>query len=841
MTRCVRLKTDKQSSHVRNQYRKTRRVQKQRGGLVSSLRMIQLLDIMDRRFLTKVESNGFETNEKILYYIKEHPEEVNEVDKNGYTPYHWILRYARYPASLLTYILPYVADPNVPRITTVLGRKESPILLLCQNKKRLQSMNTVLFVYKQLGKELTIGGKETGEFKTVCDRDEKIVPEPFVNSPFPLHKEPAALNNQPSVNRAVLSNQPPVTSTRKQKNVGSPLLHIALNGTKSPFTNIVSKNVPLPNTRRFRRDAIVSSIVSPPSSSRSSRANSTNTNNSTNNNNSTNSTNTNNNTKRSIRPSNWKPLPIKRQEPLLHTGRFSPSAIVSSIFSPPLNSRSNRANSTNSTISWRLPNWMSMSTPRVSEINVPPVNTSQMSTIQLIEHGTPVNHTSNVQSVLSENHPTRVNLNPHASTSNNLGRGSTTFAVNLSSNPAVSPTSSEHIVSTATSAPASAPLNLAVSPNPHAGVGIIPGRTISNAAKLPNPHAGVGNIPPGRTVPNAPKLPNPQFTLAYNQPITAREVISPEDKEIIQTTRENIAKIKSIILPKLKEFIQTGLCNTIPPRYSGILSRKLVTPETYEIKTPNEILNAATAFILDTLAHMSKITADDAYPVIKTSFPKLGYSNNLIWTQLPSAAVIRNKIINIIAMTTRAEAKTAEVKKAAAKKAEVKKAETKKAEVKKAEVTKEEAKKAEEKILELIQTIVNPDSINCIANKIDDETADAIVKKVLQNLFIFINPDIFNETIADDTDIQAIRYFMVKVIHPKFSLSVKLKKLIKETAVKKANAETRKKAGETLNEWNTHLLESNPEAMIPRDLVDKRWHILYTAKEELTKLQREYS
>jgi len=389
-----------------------------------------------------------------------------------------------------------------------------------------------------------------------------------------------------------------------------------------------------------------------------------------------------------------------------------------------------------------------------------------------------------------------------------------------------------------TSAPVSAPLKLAVSPNPHAGVGIIPGRFSTaqtaplNLAVSPNPHAGVGNIPI-HTFPNAPNL--------AIQPITAREVISPEDKEIIQTTRENIAKIKSIILPKLKEFIQTGLCNTIPPRYSGILPRKLVTPETYKIKTPNEILNAATAFILNTLGHMSKITAEDAYPVIKTSFPKLGYSNNLIWTQLPSAAVIRNKIINIIAMTTRAEAKKAEAKKAEAKNAEEKKAETKKAEAKKAEVTKEEAKKAEEKILELIQTIVNPDSINCIANKIDDETADAIVKKVLQNLFIFINPDIFNETITDDTDIQAIRYFMVKVIHPKFSLSVKLKKLIKETAVKKANAETRKKAGETLNEWNTYLLEQNPEAMIPRDLVDKRWHILYTAKEELTKLQREYS
>ena len=729
MTRRVRPKTVKQSLHVRNQRRKTRRVQKQRGGLVSSLRMIQLLDIMDRRFLTKVESNGFETNEKILQYIKEHPEEVNTVDKNGYTPYHWILRYARYPASLLTYILPYVADPNVPRITTVLGRKESPILLLCQNKKRLQSMNTVLFVYKQLGKELTIGGKETGEFQTVCDRDEKIVPEPFVNSPFPLHKEPAALNNQPSVNRAqtpVLSNQPPVTSTRKQKKVGSPLLHIALNGTKSPFTNIVSKNVPLPNTRHFRHDAIVSSIVSPPSSSRSSRANST--------------------------------------------------------------------NSTNNTSRWRPPNWMSMSTPRVSEINVPPVNTPL------------VNHTSNVQSVLSENPLTRVNLNPHASASNNSG-------------------------TTVTSAPVSAPLKLAVSPNPHAGVGIIPGRFSTaqtaplNLAVSPNSHAhtGVGNIP-RHTFPNAPKP-------AANQPITAREVISPEDKEIIQTTRENIAKIKSIILPKLKEFIQTELCKTIPPTYSGILYRKLVTPETYKIKTPDEILNAATAFILNTLGHMSKITAEDAYPVIKTSFPKLGYSNNLIWTQLPSAAVIKNKIINIIAMTTRAEAKNAEEKKA----------ETKKAEAKKAEVTKEEAKKAEEKILELIQTIVNPGSINCIANKIDNKTADAIVKKVLQNLFIFINPDIFNETIIGDTDIQAIRYFMVKVIHPEFSLSVKLKKLIKETAVKKANAETRKKAGETLNEWNTYLLESNPEAMIPRDLVDKRWHILYTAKEELSKLQREYS
>ena len=157
MTRRVRPKIVKQSLHVRKQRRKTRRIQKQRGGLVSSLRMIQLLDIMDRRFLTKVESNGFETNAKILRYIEEHPEEVNKVDKNGYTPYHWILRKARYPASLLTYILPYVADPNIPRVTTVLGRKESPILLLCQNTKRLQSMNTVLYVYKQLGKELTIG------------------------------------------------------------------------------------------------------------------------------------------------------------------------------------------------------------------------------------------------------------------------------------------------------------------------------------------------------------------------------------------------------------------------------------------------------------------------------------------------------------------------------------------------------------------------------------------------------------------------------------------------------------------------------------------------------------
>ena len=66
MTRRVRPKIVKQSLHVRKQRRKTRRIQKQRGGLVSSLRMIQLLDIMDRRFLTKVESNGFETNAKIL-------------------------------------------------------------------------------------------------------------------------------------------------------------------------------------------------------------------------------------------------------------------------------------------------------------------------------------------------------------------------------------------------------------------------------------------------------------------------------------------------------------------------------------------------------------------------------------------------------------------------------------------------------------------------------------------------------------------------------------------------------------------------------------------------------
>jgi len=487
--------------------------------------MIQLLDIMDRRFSINPTSisNGFETNAKILQYIEEHPDEVNTVDKNGYTPYHWILRYAIYPASLLNYILPYVKDPNIPRVTTVVKHLESPIVLLCQNTKRRQSMNTVLFVYKQLGKELVIGGKETGEFKTVCDRDEKIYPEPFVNSPFPLHEEPAALNNQPPVNRAALSKKPPVTSTRKQINVGFRPLHVDLGGTKPLFTNIVRRhNVPLSNqTMRSRRGAIVPSTFSPLLNSRNSRAN---------------STNSANNTISGI--SNWRSL-------------------------PPL------------------------------EIRVPPVNTPLMPTIQLIKNNTTVRRTSNVQSVLSKNPPTTVKLNLGASASNNSVRGLTT--------PAVNP-------------PLNASSNPAVSPNPYAGIGTTP---------PPEPEPKNLNTPPSAPMPIS----------------VVRTVV--ERTEVERKTEDNIDTLLGIVESLIKEFILTKISKqATAPIYErvGLMGRKLKTPATYTTKTSGEILDAFIDFVLLKLSNISTITSK--YELIKESFSKLKFPDFVIARVIPTKTTI---------------------------------------------------------------------------------------------------------------------------------------------------------------------------------------------------------
>jgi hypothetical protein len=695
--------------------------------------MIQLLDIMDRRFLTKVESNGFETNAKILQYIEEHPEEVNTVDKNGYTPYHWILRFARYPASLLTYILPYVADPNIPRVTTVLGRKESPILLLCQNTKRLQSMNTVLYVYKQQGKELTIGGKETGEFQTICDRDEKIYREPFVNSPFPLHEEPAV--NQPRDNRVrtpALSNQSNLT--RKQKNVGFRPLHIGVNGTKTPFNNIVERNVPLPpsppisnQTRRPRRGAIVSSI-------------------------------------------------------------FHPSLETSIV-----NSRSSRANSTNSTKSYRPSNWMRLSIANPSEIHVPTVNTSQTSS-----HG------------LNPMHPS-IHLNESPTNTVVDGRESVNpilSAVVVNPNITTSNASSTLIANEVKVASVG---NEFITPEPN-----------TPPSPILRPGAGVGNLLPPATLTSR----NSHFTLEPNSAasrLTRREkqqqaalaalqavrvvevkpTLTEEEKEIIKTTTENIAKIKGIILPRLKLFIKTGLCKTIPATYSGIFPRKLVTPEKYVIKTPDEILDAAIQFILNTLGKMSEITG--LYPDIKISFPTLGYSNTLIWAALPGAAALKAQMkkdgrVSIITST--------------------------------------------------IDSILKSKTfnINCTKEELDNTTVNAIVKEVLQRLFTFIDPDIFDmrkmcrNSTVEHNNMRQIRYFMIKILNPRWSTTIKSKQLLQSTLAKKKNIQRRKSDGKPLTNEETYLLTTpNDRAILTPEQDDIYWLILTTANKELKELQKEYS
>jgi hypothetical protein len=646
--------------------------------------MIELLDIMDRRWSTKVESNGFEPNEKILRYIAEHPEEVHQIDKNGYTPYHWILRYARYPASLLTYILPYVADPNVPRKTTVLGRKESPIVLLCQNTTRVQSMNTILSVYKDLGKELTIGGKETGEFKTVCDRDERIYPEPFVNSPFPpYNSEPVA----PASNSSL-----PVTN---------------------PFKN---------NSGRKTKKQVA----------------------------------------------------------------FGPVHV-----SPPLNSEPNSSNSNNSI---SVPNrrfthpskrGVSASTIRYQrQLTHVPTSTIRNQTQLTHVPTSPIRNQTQLTEVAAPNVPL-INLLPDP-----VNLPSASSGISPNALPAVLPVASP--IASSTIAPSTA----------HAGVGLnIPPVASTAGAST----AGASTAGASAAGANPTPLLHP-WTL---QPHIRRKTPLPpppseEDVKIINTTKENIEIIKGIILPRLNFFIKTQLCKTIPAKYTGVLRRTLVTPETYAIKTSDEILNAAIQFILAQLGNMSQTIKD--YQVIKKSFPSLGYSDSLIWSQLPSVAKVR-------------------------------------AEMKQKQPNGDASKPTREAdALDAIQKIIDTSTIKCTKEGLPDLTVYAIVKKVFNNINAFIDPHIFDSSTQTDRSLDTMRYYIIKIVNPIWSLNIKSKKLQKNTLAKKANLGKRRKAGETLSNRNSGILDTPDDAAImTEEQVTQYWIILNVTKNNLDELRRLYS
>jgi len=273
---------------------------------------------------------------------------------------------------------------------------------------------------------------------------------------------------------------------------------------------------------------------------------------------------------------------------------------------------------------------------------------------------------------------------------------------------------------------------------------------------------------------------------------------SEDDLKIINTTNKNIEKIKDIILPKLKSFIKTQLCKTIPAKYSTF--RTLLTPEIYTIKTEDEILNAAIQFILTQLGNMSKIT--EAYPAIKTSFPKLGFYDFLIARALPKVAQVRAQ------MTQQDEDKTKRTREAV--------------------------------VLETIGTILKASSITCTKEGLPDLEVDAIVNKVFQNIFKIIDPRIFDRE-KRDRPILDIRYKILKIIHPEWSLNIKLKKLLKETKKRKNNITARRNRGETVSKYNSATLDTDPTiVVITPEQTKNYWLILNAAKEKLNELRISY-
>ena len=99
----------------------------------------------------------------------------------------------------------------------------------------------------------------------------------------------------------------------------------------------------------------------------------------------------------------------------------------------------------------------------------------------------------------------------------------------------------------------------------------------------------------------------------------------------------------------------------------------------------------------------------------------------------------------------------------------------------------------------------------------------------------------YRNSTVEHSNMRQIRYFMIKILNPRWSTTIKSKQLLQSTRAKKENIQRRKNDGKPLTNAETYLLTTpNDRAILTPEQDDIYWLILTTANKELEKLQNEY-